>query len=144
MESDCQWVWGFFLGWWKCCKTDCGCDCPKLGVKKVELPSPPGEIDRTCTVPPQRTFSTNLSHTLVLFYTFNLAEGFKDHNSELSLEICFVNSAIVTWPCETLKRLGLVSTNTMLTCHLTWFLGSLCSQGMGLLNNCPLDHSERP
>lgn len=161
---------GFLLGWWKCYKIDCGHDCTRFGVTKVELSSL-GKIEKTCTLLPQRTFSTNLSHTLTLFYILNLAEGFRDHNSELSLEIvplsvsvslcrylciclcvrplfckffnCNMTLSTVTWP-ETLKPPGPVCTNTMLTCHLAGFLDSPCSQGMGLLNNWPLDHGERP
>ena len=151
---------GFLLGWWKCCKIDCGHDCTRFGVKKVELSSPPGEIEKTCTLPPQRTFSTNFSHTLTLFYILNLAEGCRDHNSELSLEtvplsvslslcrclcigICLCTSPLfskffscnmtlstVTWP-ETLKPPDLVCINTTLACHLARFLGSLCSHGDG-------------
>ena len=163
---------GFLLGWWKHCKIDYGHDCIRFGVT-VELSSPPGKIEKTCTLLPQRTFSTNLSHTLTLFYILDLAKGFRDHSSELSLEIvplavsvslcrclcigiylcisplfhkfftCNMTLSVVTWP-ETLKPPGLVCTNTMLTCHLAGFLDSPCSQGMGLLNNWPLDHGERP
>ena len=30
MDSDRQWVWDFFLRWWKCSKIDCGIGCTTL------------------------------------------------------------------------------------------------------------------
>lgn len=70
-----------------------------------------------------------LLYTLTPFYILDLVKGFRV--TELFLEICFVNSALVLCPLdlEALKHLGMVSTNTILPCHLAWFLGDLCFRG---------------
>ena len=156
---------GFLLGWWKCYKIDCGHDCTRFGVKKVEFSSF-GKIEKTCTLLPRRTFSTNLSHTLTLFYILNLAEGFRDHNSELSLEIVPLSVSVSLCRCLCIGICLCIRPlfRKFFNCNMTWdteasrpgmhkhraYLspgrapGQSLLSGDGPVNNWPLDHGERP
>lgn len=74
LEGNGEWLpmsaMGFLLGWWKCCKIDYGHDYIRFGVK-VELSSPPGKIEKTCTLLPKEPFNKSLPYSDPFLYPWS-------------------------------------------------------------------------
>ena len=51
MGSDCQWVWGFFLGWWKMSNIECNDGCKTLNTPKSTELYIKGELYGMWTTP---------------------------------------------------------------------------------------------